>query len=324
MSAFLGVPIHIGDELVAMVGLANQPGGYTEADVGLLQPMLGTVRNWCKPGVTSWSAERTGEELKATTDLLREKSGVLRDTLESIDQGLAKMDASGRLVAYNQRFLELLDLPEPLMASKPSQEAILRFQRDRGDFGPEQSFVDPADRGFIENLDPQRAPDLYLRRTQDGRTLEFHSRTTRDGGMVRTCSDVSPYIEAQDALRSERQRLEWVLEATRPGIWETDQLTGHMTINARWADMLGYTVEELAPVRYTPGQACCIPMTLASQWSATGPTAPRKFRTSNATCACATRAGTGSGSTPGAGCTAETAAARPCSCREPTWTSRTA
>ena len=68
---------------------------------------------------------------------------------------------------------------------------------------------------------------------------------------VRTCSDVSPYIAAQEALRSERQRLEWVLEATRPGIWETDQLTGNMTINARWADMLGYTVEELAPIRYT-------------------------------------------------------------------------
>ncbi|QCB44625.1 PAS domain S-box protein [Hydrogenophaga sp. PAMC20947] len=250
LKAFLGVPIHIGDEMVAMVGLANKPRGYSEQDVRFLQPLLGTVRQLVMAWRDEVQRQRTSEALEATTDLLREKSSVLEDTLESINQGLAKIDGSGRLVAYNQRFLELLDLPETLMASHPSPEAILRFQRDRGDFGPEQSFIDTPDRSFIENLKPQGAPDLYLRRTLDGRTLEFHSRTTSDGGIVRTCSDVSSYIAVQEALRSERQRLEWVLEATRPGIWETDQLTGAMTINERWAEMLGYTVEELAPVTF--------------------------------------------------------------------------
>ena len=248
LNAFLGVPLHIGEDLVAMVGLANRTGGYSEEDVRLLQPMLGTVRQLVQAWRDELERQRTSEALKATTDLLREKSNVLEDTLESIDQGLAKMDSTGRLVACNRRFLELLDLPETLMASNPSPEAILKFQKDRGDFGPEQSFVGTVDRAFLDNLDPLGAPPLYLRRTRDGRALEFHSRTTSDGGTVRTCSDVSPYIEAQDALRSERQRLEWVLEATRPGIWETDQLTGAMTINARWAEMLGYTVEELAPI----------------------------------------------------------------------------
>ena len=92
LKAFLGVPLHIGEDLVAMVGLANRPGGYSEEDVRLLQPMLGTVRQLVQAWRDELERQRTSEALKATTDLLREKSNVLEDTLESIDQGLAKMD----------------------------------------------------------------------------------------------------------------------------------------------------------------------------------------------------------------------------------------
>ncbi|EWS64592.1 PAS fold protein [Hydrogenophaga sp. T4] len=44
MTSFLGIPIAVGDRLVAMVGLANQPGGYSPTDVEFLQPLLGAVR----------------------------------------------------------------------------------------------------------------------------------------------------------------------------------------------------------------------------------------------------------------------------------------
>ena len=251
MRAFLGIPIHLGDSMVAMVGLANKPDGYSESDVGFLQPLLGTVRQLVLAWRDELERQRTSEELKAATDMLREKSSVLEDTLESINQGMSKSDANGHFIAYNRRMLELLDLPEALMASRPTLEKLLQFQSDRGDFGEDLTFVDGHAQALIRNRDPEQTPEMYLRRTKDGRTLEFRSRPTRDGGIVRTCSDVSSYISAQEALRSERQRLEWVLEATRPGIWETDQVTGAMTINARWAEMLGYTVEELEPIQYS-------------------------------------------------------------------------
>ncbi|MFL5346218.1 MAG: ATP-binding protein [Hyalangium sp.] len=40
LSAFLGLPLHSGGELVGMVGLANRPGGYDDAVTCLLQPCL--------------------------------------------------------------------------------------------------------------------------------------------------------------------------------------------------------------------------------------------------------------------------------------------
>lgn len=111
MDSFLGVPLMVGGEMVAMVGLANQDGGYTEDDIRFLEPLLGAVR-----------------------------------------------------------------------------QLVLAHRA------------------------------LVARR------------------------------ESEAALQAERQRLAWILEATRPGIWEADLDGGTMRVDARWAEIVGYTLAELEPV----------------------------------------------------------------------------
>ena len=43
MRAFLGIPISIADKLVAMIAIANRPGGYDDSVVVFLQPLLNTI-----------------------------------------------------------------------------------------------------------------------------------------------------------------------------------------------------------------------------------------------------------------------------------------
>ncbi len=250
MDAFLGIPLAVGDRLVAMVGLANQSEGYSESDIEFLQPLLGAVRQL----VLAWRGlqerKRTRNQLEATSSLLAEKSEALQATLDSITQGLTKIDAQGRVLFYNRRVLEILDLPEELMATRPTLDEVLVFQRQRGDFGPHLELVDPLARRHLEQPETSALPDHYWRKTRDGRTIEIRSRTLPDGGIVRTFTDVTSYISTQEALREERQRLAWVLDATRPGIWETDLSGRTLTINERWAEMLGHTLTELEPVTY--------------------------------------------------------------------------
>ncbi|MBT9463002.1 PAS domain-containing protein [Hydrogenophaga sp.] len=250
MDAFLGIPLAVGDRLVAMVGLANQPDGYSEADIEFLQPLLGAVRQL----VLAWRGfverTRTRSQLEATSALLAEKSAALQATLDSITQGLTKIDAQGRVLFYNRRVLELLDLPDELLARRPTHEEVVQFQRDRGDFGAQLQLVDPLARRYLGEPDPIHMPDHYWRKMRDGRTLEIRSRALPDGGVVRTFTDVTSYISTQEALREERQRLAWVLDATRPGIWETNLTNSTLTINERWAEMLGYTLQELEPIDY--------------------------------------------------------------------------
>ncbi|MFN7122739.1 MAG: PAS domain-containing protein [Hydrogenophaga sp.] len=250
MDAFLGIPLAVGDRLVAMVGLANQPEGYSEADIEFLQPLLGAVRQLVLAWRSLQERKRTRNQLEATSALLAEKSAALQATLDSITQGLTKIDAQGRVLFYNRRVLELLDLPDELMSRRPSLNDVLSFQRERGDFGPDLELVEPAARRYLEQPESGVLPDHYWRKTKDGRTLEIRSRTLADGGVVRTFNDVTSYISTQEALREERQRLAWVLDATRPGIWETNLSELTLSINERWAEMLGYTLAELEPVTY--------------------------------------------------------------------------
>lgn len=43
LNAFLGIPVHHGDALVAMIGISNRPGGYDQTLVDFLRPLLVTL-----------------------------------------------------------------------------------------------------------------------------------------------------------------------------------------------------------------------------------------------------------------------------------------
>lgn len=59
-------------------------------------------------------------------------------------------------------------------------------------------------------------------------------------------------IQAQaHQLEVERDRFEELIDATRTGTWEWNVQTGECVFNERWANMLGYTLEELMPVSFS-------------------------------------------------------------------------
>ena len=71
-----------------------------------------------------------------------------------------------------------------------------------------------------------------------------------DGGVERyicISSDVTASKAAADALALERQRLDNILRGTNVGTWEWNVQTGEARFNERWAEMIGYTIAELAP-----------------------------------------------------------------------------
>ena len=51
--------------------------------------------------------------------------------------------------------------------------------------------------------------------------------------------------ESDGSLRDSEKRLQFVLDGSQLGYWDWDIETGHVTRNARWAEMLGYTLEEI-------------------------------------------------------------------------------
>lgn len=54
--------------------------------------------------------------------------------------------------------------------------------------------------------------------------------------------------ENERLLEEERLRLSYILEGTNVGTWEWNIKTGETIFNERWAEIIGYTLEEISPV----------------------------------------------------------------------------
>lgn len=57
--------------------------------------------------------------------------------------------------------------------------------------------------------------------------------------------DISKQIKYENELNNQKQRLSYILEGTNAGTWEWNIQTGETVFNERWAEMLGYRLEEL-------------------------------------------------------------------------------
>lgn len=235
-------------DLVGMLGVRQSDPNAVIEELSVLEPLTRAVAQI----LLAWRVHRerssTLKRLAETTEQLSTQRRSLQVVLDSMGQGLAKLEADGHISFYNRRLLELLDIPDSLIASRPTYAQVSEFLARRGDFGKDYELVEGTSRDYVQSAGKANAPEVYLRRTREGRHLEIGTRVLPEGGCVRTITDVTQYMLAQEELTKERQRLAWILEATRPGTWENDLETARLTINDRWAELVGYTLEELSPV----------------------------------------------------------------------------
>ena len=72
-------------------------------------------------------------------------------------------------------------------------------------------------------------------------------------------TDLTAIKQAQQALESERSRLSNLIAGARAGTWELNLQTGQSTVNARWAEMFGYTLDEVLPEPHKKWLECVHP-----------------------------------------------------------------
>ncbi|QTN26517.1 EAL domain-containing protein [Rhodoferax sp. AJA081-3] len=195
--------------------------------------------------------KRAEEELRAVNAELLENTQLLQTTLTSISQGILLFDAALRVRKFNPRVCELLDLPIEFLSTRPTEHELVRFQLQRGDFGPDAHLVEQDARSQLIKAasgPTETLPTRYVRQTLSGRTLEVRTQLLPDGGKVRTFADVSDYVQAE----ADRKRLNQLLDATQTiagvGGWERDFVSGAVY----WTEGI-YRILEVTPEEYTPG-----------------------------------------------------------------------
>ena len=61
---------------------------------------------------------------------------MLQATLDNMSQGISVVDESLHMTAMNEKFCEVLDFPVEMARSGASFEAFVRYNAERGDYGP--------------------------------------------------------------------------------------------------------------------------------------------------------------------------------------------
>ncbi len=242
-----------GQEEAAAQAMRRGFGDFVlrDADLGYLHQLPGQIEDLLVRTAAERARREVEAELDRTSALLAEKTRELEVTLASVSQAIIKVDGQGRIRVYNQRFLELLDLPEALLRDHPPLEAVVKFQAARGDFGPQMALVDAVGRSYVASECAAPAgerpamPEMYLRRTPSGRYLEVRTRPVEEGGHVRTFTDVTDYVSIQEALRQSEARWRSLTQLSSDWYWEQDAEFRFVRFDGSPDRELGASDEEL-------------------------------------------------------------------------------
>ena len=145
------------------------------------------------------------QALKAALAQTEQQQQLLRLTVDSIGQGLLVCDAESRVILFNTRLCDLLNIDSDFLARRPRLRELVEFQLGRGDFGENAALLPPGPRAYAlgqsTHIDPAVSVH-YTRKTLDGRFIELQSYPSANGTCVRTFTDITALKQALDSAEA--------------------------------------------------------------------------------------------------------------------------
>jgi GAF domain-containing protein len=186
----LGVPLLREGAVLGTIGLArNRVQPFTERQIEL-------VRTFADQAVIAMENARLLGEI-------RQRQQELRVTFDNMVDGVAMLDDTLHLAAWNRNFQELLQLPDEFLSQRPDFDAYIRYLTERGEFGE----TDPETQ--ITQLRARIGDHYSFERTRpDGTVIEVRNNPMPDGGIVVIYSDITERKRSEAEIRAARDAAE--------------------------------------------------------------------------------------------------------------------
>ena len=248
VAIFLGSPWFYDASEIPRMGLGFEDFAVHDASVDLLQVFetqkiaLADARKL----LIKVSSQR--EELRAANDRLRQErtdAQKLAIIAARTNNSVVLTDPSGHVVWVNEGFTRLTGYTlEEMSGKKPGR--ILQ--------GPD---TDPTASEIFKELIRQKQVGkveiLNYGKNGSRYWLSIELQPIRDPqgnltGFMSIGTDITARRAAEQRLSLERERLKSIIQGSDLGTWEWNLQTHEVLINDLWANLIGYTLEELAPV----------------------------------------------------------------------------
>ena len=180
-------------------------------------------------------------ERKENERQVRKAVMLLESTLDSTADGILVVGDNGKILSYNQRFIDMWRIPRHMLAS----DEWKAFESILDQISDPEAFLRSTQ--MIEKQPNAESFDLV--ECKDGRRFERYSTGRRIEGVanarVWSFRDVTAKFKAEEALRDSEQRYRLLFEQNAAGVCVT-KLDGEIIdCNITFASMLGYERAEL-------------------------------------------------------------------------------
>jgi len=175
---------------------------------------------------------------RAMEQELRRSHEMTKVVLEHLPCGLSVYDADLRFLAWNDRYLRLLDLPESLLRQPGAGlRDVLNFNAARGDYGTEN--VDRLIEAFLAAARLENGISYETERVRpNGVPLEIRGVYMPGGGFVLTHTDISTRRAMEQELRRSHEMTKAVIENLPCGLSVFDADLNFVAGNAEYRRLL--------------------------------------------------------------------------------------
>jgi PAS domain S-box-containing protein len=174
------------------------------------------------------------EHVKRETELA-EKTTILESILENMDQGISLVNKDLNVIAFNQKFLTLLDFPPEKFQVGYHMSEAFRYNAERGEYGPGD-----MEQQVEERLELARKFEShhFERVRPDGTVIEIHGLPLPDkDGFVTTYTDVTSLRRAERELAKKEAQLRVALDNMPGGMMLVDSDQNYVLFNQQYVDM---------------------------------------------------------------------------------------
>jgi signal transduction histidine kinase len=137
---------------------------------------------------------------------IERQTQILARTFESIDEGIVVYDSDRKLIAWNDRARQILDVSPDIMRLGLRFEDAIRFQAARGDFGPNADVEAEVARRVARASSALPYSDEGWR--SNGRYIVTRRTPLPGGGWVTLFADLTARKHAEDDLRQAKDQAE--------------------------------------------------------------------------------------------------------------------
>ncbi|MBU0782830.1 MAG: PAS domain S-box protein [Gammaproteobacteria bacterium] len=237
------------------------PRGYALGTLCVIDLKPGKLKDSQKKALLQLARQVVSQmELKRTARLLKSENAFQESILNSTDATVIATDPDGLITHFNKA--------AELMLEYTAEEAVnklksLDFHEPNEILIRKSQLLQESEKTLINDhytligkaRDGQVERRYWTLVSKTGKHIDveltvspLHANDGEFSGYLHIAQNLTNFNRTQEELYLEKKRLHGVIEGTSAGTWEWNIPENKVIVNDRWAQIMGFTLEELQPL----------------------------------------------------------------------------